>query len=556
MAQNIVESGLVVMCHITLLIIATLFGGFSCLAVGEIQQGTGACPLWHVRWKDVCRCGDGLNGVVSCPEVAHVIDVQIGNCMTWSDETHSAIVGRCPFTYDFSDIVCPQQGYTGSNSIPFNVSGPDLSRLTCSKFNRQGTRCRECRGGYGPAPFSDGFSCADCSKHPHLWILDLLLQLSMVTIMYLVVILLQIKGTSCPLNIIITYCQLSVQIMISVRLHVKMVCLLGPTLTAIALTVIGISNLDFFRFVVPPLCIGPSFKSINVLLFDYIIAFYPIFLTLFIYMTIEFYDRNCYVVSCLAVPVKKFFSLFRQRWNPKTTILNTCITFILLAYSKLLCTSINLMLGVQSYDISGEVVPDSAVLFYDPTLRSFHSKHIPYAVLALSVIVIFVLLPPILLVLYPTRLFRACLNCCGFRRWDILHLVADVFQGWYKDGTEGSLDYRALSALYMLLRIIYGAGFLILEVYRHHYILGSYLVGTSHTFMGACLLIAQPYKKRWMNIIDGLTVLFIGMILLISLFDNKLIFLIGIVFIAVQVVVIGLCSVCKYVHTRVGHPQR
>ena len=188
------------------------------------------------------------------------------------------------------------------------------------------------------------------------------------------------------------------------------------------------------------------------------------------------------------------------------------------------------------------------MLFYDPSVRLFHSEHIPYAVLALSVIVIFVLVPPLLLLLYPTRLFRKCLNCCGFQRWDILHLIADVFQGWYKDGTEGTPDYRALSALYMLLRIIYGAGFLVLIVYRHHYILGSYLLGLSHVFLGTFFLIAMPYKKKWMNFIDGVIVLSIGMVLLISLFDKKLVFVVGSVIIATEVVLICLCNLkaCNY----------
>jgi hypothetical protein len=74
--------------------------------------------------------------------------------------------------------------------------------------------------------------------------------------------------------------------------------------------------------------------------------------------------------------------------------------------------------------------------------------------MSLSVTVIFVLLPPLILLLYPTKLFRKFLNCCGFRRLDILHLVMDVFQGWYKDGTEGTYDYRPLSAMYMILKMI------------------------------------------------------------------------------------------------------
>ena len=101
------------------------------------------------------------------------------------------------------------------------------------------------------------------------------------------------------------------------------------------------------------------------------------------------------------------------------------------------------------------MIANSTVLLYDSTIRFFHSEHIPYVVVSMSVIVIFVLLPPLLLLLYPTRLFRKCLSCCGFRRWDILHMIMDIFQGWYKDGTEGTHDYRPLSALYMVIRLVF-----------------------------------------------------------------------------------------------------
>ena len=122
----------------------------------------------------------------------------------------------------------------------------------------------------------------------------------------------------------------------------------------------------------------------------------------------------------------------------------------------------------------------------------------------------------------------------------LIHLIADVFQGWCKDGTDGTPDYGALSALYMLMRIICGAGFLMLVIHRHHYILGSYFLGLSHIFLGTFFLMAMPCKKRWMNFVDGLIVLCIGMVLLISIFDNKLIFLVGSVIIAMEGVVICL----------------
>ena len=457
--------------------------------------------------------------------------------MTWNNATQSVLFNRCPFTHQVSKFICSQHSYVDStHPIPTNISGPELNHLTCKKYNRQGTQCREYRDGYGPAAFSDGFSCADCSQHPHLWVLNLFLQLTMVTLMYLVVILFQIKGTSSPLNVIITYSQLCISpIMVSVRAHIKLICFLHPTFTTIVLTVLGISNLDFFRFVIPPLCISSSIKSINTLLFDYVIAFYPIILTMFLYLGIELHDRNCWIIVFLSIPLKKFFKLFHRQWNPKTSILNTFVTFILLAYSKTLFASINLLFGILSNDVNGEVVPDSTVLLYDPTIRFFHSEYIPYVVLALSVVVIFVLLPPLLLLLYPTRLFRKCLNWCGFRRWDVLHLIADVFQGWYKDGTEGSRDYRALSALYMLLRVAF-CGIFVSIVYKHDGILELYAFGLFHVFLGMFFLTVKPYKKNWMNCLDGLILILVGVVLLVFLYEVKILF----IFVAV-VVSVAVC---------------
>ena len=45
------------------------------------------------------------------------------------------------------------------------------------------------------------------------------------------------------------------------------------------------------------------------------------------------------------------------------------------------------------------------------------------------------------------------LSCLRFQRWDILNQIMDIFQGWFKDGTDGTRDYRPLSALYLLYRI-------------------------------------------------------------------------------------------------------
>ena len=149
------------------------------------------------------------------------------------------------------------------------------------------------------------------------------------------------------------------------------------------------------------------------------------------------------------------------------------------------------------------------VLLHDPSIPYFKSKHIPYIITALLVIVVFILLPPLFLLLYPTRLFRKLLTCCGFRRWDILHIIMDTFQGWYKDGTEGTHDYRPLSALYMLMRIRLVGVFLTLNS-GYHSSLKWFITGAFHILLGSFFLITKPYKKQYMNIADGLILTCIG----------------------------------------------
>ena len=259
------------------------------------------------------------------------------------------------------------------------------------------------------------------------------------------------------------------------------------------------SNLDFLRQIIPPMCISTSLTVMNSLFFDYIIALYPILITVLVYVLIELHDHNCKVVTILSMPLRKLYYYFLGRWDPKQSILSTFATFLLLSYSKLLFVSCNFLFAVQSYNSTGGLIPKSTVLLYDPNIPFFQSKHTPYIIIALSVITTFILLPPLLLLLYPTRLFRGLLTCCGFRRWDILQMIMDTFQGWYKDGTEGTYDYRSLSALYMLLRVgLVGEYLIVIGLNMHdNGGLKWFVTGLMHAFLGIFFFIVKPYKKQY-----------------------------------------------------------
>ena len=171
---------------------------YSCLAV------TDHCPLWHIKQNGICQCGASINGAVLCGGM-DTIAVIPGYCMTWDNVTQ-AVVNRCLISHQAFDSCQHHSIVDADLVIPTNISGPELNYVTYKVYNRKGFHCRHCIDGYGPAAFSDGITCADCSKFRHLWILNLVFQLAMVTLMYIIVILFQIKGTSSPLNVIITYC--------------------------------------------------------------------------------------------------------------------------------------------------------------------------------------------------------------------------------------------------------------------------------------------------------------------------------------------------------------
>ena len=492
--------------------------------IDNVSNNSG-CQLWHFPKNGHCQCGASGHGIVSCDE--QFLYIVQGRCVTWNNVTSCAEVHRCLFTKR-SDHTCTMYDDV---HISTTVYGERLNCFTCGDYNRQGRYCRQCIDGYGPALFSDNTTCADCSKHRHLWILNLIFQLFMVTVLCLLLILFQIKGTSSPLNVIITYAQITAMgLKVDGNLCARLVCYIGQAFTNIIVTILGVFNLDFFHTVIPPLCISPSFKSINVLFFDYIVASYPLFLTMLIYFCIEVYDRQ-HIISFPSCPLRNCFRSFHTSWNPRRTILNTFATFLFLSYSKLLFTSIHFLLAFQSYNSHGES-SSSAVLLYDPNIRFFYSEHIPYATVALLVLLVFIILPPLLLLLYPTSIFKKCLTCLGFRRWDILHHIMDIFQGWFKDGTEGTRDYRSFSALYILFRVTISCT-LVVQVLDDNYYgnrgfpLHWLVLGIVNVLFGMIFFILQPYKRKWMSHFDGWILTLVGILLLLEIIKDKSVYVLG-----------------------------
>ena len=454
------------------------------------------CPLWFVpdnRSNTGCSC-HGSHSDVKCDPGAPIL--HLGFCMTYNHTTGITDYGPCPYIAHYTIFF-----YSGSHSyiqLPSNASL--LNDFMCGPLNQEGTLCGKCKDGYGIALYSYTLECSKCWGHGYGWVLYFFLELFPITVMYFLVVIFHIRATSSPLSALVFMSQIVVY---TIRLNVPFHMYIENEVTGFSyialqqlLVLCGIWSLDFFRAVIPPFCVSSSIKNVHALALEYLVAFYPIFLILITYICIKLHDNNFRPVIWLWKPFHRHFVHLRRRWDSKASIINAFTTFLLLSFSKILFVSFMLLYPNNIH--YNPYKKKMCVMYYDPTLECHALKYLTVAVIAGCVLLIFTAFPIIILILYPTRLFRKCVSCCGFRRWHALHMFVESFQGQYKDGTNGTRDFRMVSASFLILRILTMASFS-----NHHYLFGFSELHCMLFILALCFYaITRPYKLNFNNNVD------------------------------------------------------
>ena len=462
------------------------------------------CPTWFHPVRSgsgvvSCECGSSLGGIIKCSHkrnLTHLLSP--GYCMFTNYSNLGSlgtVIGQCPYSYIGSAV---RYHYM---ALPRAVS--EINNYTCDVLNRTGLLCAHCRDGLGPAVMSYKLQCLECLESYKGLLLYIFLACFPTTVLFLLVIIFKIHATSPSLNVIV----FGSQILISTANknffpYADNIQTMLRISKLISFTIAGIWNLDFFRYVLPPFCLSQRLTNIHVLALEYTVALYPLALIIATYIIIELHARNCWILTyvsklfaCCFTPCKGLRVCIRLRnWDPKATIIHSFSTFLLLSYSKLLYVSFNLLASTKLYNMNGTDI-SPPLLYYDATTQYFSNAHRPFAFLAIAVLSIFIGFPPLLLLLYPTRLFQKCLGCCGIRLFP-LHVFMDTFQGYYKNGTNGTHDYRSFSGIYLILRILY----LTMNLTDVHY---NWIVGIVCPMIVSLLFaLLRPYKYHWYNVLD------------------------------------------------------
>ena len=437
--------------------------------IQTITTYANSCPTWFVFSNNsvsggggcshcVCRKSvvrvDGIDSVV-CDQMQQQSYLVMGKCMTYNsscpDEQGSTAVsfGGCPYVY-YSNIV--NHRYI---ALPRNVS--DVNDVFCAPLNRDGLLCRDCIDGFGPSVVTFGYACANCTGNSYGWMLYIASEFVPATVFYFAVLTLRIRITSAPMNCFVMFSQLVViSLSHSPEFQGALMAELDTTSRAVfkvILTGYGFWNLDFFRYFIPPFCVSQGLKNIHVLALQYVSAFYPLFLIALTYICVELHGCNFRPIVWLWKPFHRYFVNIRRQWDSKASIIDVFATFLLLPYSKLLFVSLFLLQGTKIYNADGELVPGTShVLLVDATVRFLSTEHLPFAIVSILILT-FIVLPPLLLIFYPHKVFSRCCNHCSERRQQALRTFVEAFQGCYKTGGWPDLFLESICCFVLCLSL-------------------------------------------------------------------------------------------------------
>ena len=450
------------------------------------------CPPWHLPAENgTCKFGSSLSGVVRRTPNTGGTTLLYFNCMTTANHTGSKrdVVGECflhtPFTASSMEF-----------QLPTNIS--KLNSFMCSEYYRVGQLCGRCKDGYSLPVYSYSMKCIACKKSNVNWLKYLGVAFGPLTLFTIFVSLFHISPTSPYLHGFIMTAHLSCSPpILRAIVHFSEAESHYSTETLIYqmyFSLLGIWSLDFFRLVYKPFCIHPKLTVLQTLAMDYVTAVYPLLLVIATYILVKLHTRDCRLVVWAWKPFKYSVRILLKKLNIRTSLIDSFSTLFLLSTIKFQSVTFDLLIPIVVYYIDG-TKREKLYLFMAGDVEYFGVEHLPYGILAIIVLLLTMILPTLLLFLYPCHCFHRCLNKFNCNSV-VLQSFMDVFQGLYMNGTDNTRDFRYFSGGYFLLRII------LIFIFYFNFHVSLFLAGILFLFLLFFLALFHPQISNIHYIID------------------------------------------------------
>ena len=440
------------------------------LLVVSVRASNYSCPTWfyYSNTSQRCECGFQTEGIL-CNQQTATVQIMNGYCVTYSGYDDLFFICDCPLTYKFNR--------TNRMFSELPTDPDQLNDMMCGPYNRKGLCCARCLSGYGPGVYTLDRKCSDCSKMSifSAICLYILVDLIPITVLFVLVIILRLNLISGPFLGYVLFCQgLSFIVEFDSVLWYDGIDSHSSTLLKSVVTVLYMMvecwSLSLLKPVIPSFCISEKLTGILIHFLNTVSAFYLFFLVTFLLVVIDLHARK----NIIHILLKPFTIVFK-RANIKSissdsvicafaTFLQLSSTRQLVLFNDLIETS-PIISSMPNY-----TVPTTKVLYIDSTIEYLSHKHIILLAVSLVQCILLVLLPSLLLFLYPTRVYRLISRYISARKQLAITAFVESLNHIYKDGLNNTRDYRWLAGFALLGVPFVPLGFKALLMYFNWYI--------------------------------------------------------------------------------------
>ena len=452
-----------------------------------IESTNKSCQTWlNLSEEGWCTCGSSLLNVIMCNNISQQVAVQKSFCLTSfnpDQDPKEPVVGHCLYVQNHGKYIKGGNGLYVE--VDQNISKQD--HQLCDYINREGRLCGACKENHFISSYSYDLKCYQC---PRGLLSNILMYLTVaylpLTVFLVIVVVFRVSVTSPKVNVAVLICQ-SLALPPSLRMFTQLTRnTLKHMFIQFAATVNGIWNLDFFRELIPLICL--PLTTMQVVALDYLVAVYPLLLLVCFYVLVSSHDRGCGLVTRLWRPFCGLCARARHIWDVRGSIVNAFATFLLLSYIKLISVSVDMLSTMKIFKSNGNLI--GYFMYVDATVEFMGQEHMPYFIIATTVLFIATSFP-LLLILYPMKWFQVFLNKCHLNSPG-LRMFVELFQGYYCDRTDGRWDCRWFAAIYPILRI----GCSLVYAFMHDDLI--FPLYTLFTIVVIVLLIIiDPYKENF-----------------------------------------------------------
>ena len=181
-------------------------------------------------------------------------------------------------------------------------------------------------------------------------------------------------------------------------------------------------------------------------------AIYPIVLVIISCILMEMHARNYRLVGILWKPFRMILSKANITAVTGDAVFHAFASFIFLSNISVLFTALQIVNFVDVFNSTGYY--QKTVLYTDPSLMM--NACIPYVVIAAICLLIISIIPSLLLCIYPTRLYQYLSRFLSARKRLAITAFAEALHSCFKDGLNGTRDYRALAGSTSFLTLLFG----------------------------------------------------------------------------------------------------